>query len=467
MSGAQRSAGFSFALGVLTVGCAAGLVHTISVVGLQIPFDPNEGWNATFAELAMHTGNPYPSAGGLLVNNYPPLSFYLIGEVARITGDAIVAGRLVSLLALGVLSFGIAHVVRLMGCATAKALFAALLFVACLLLTSDYVGMDDPQLLGHAIAIWGLVAVLRGPDSSRSMVFAALIFTVAFFIKHNLIILPSALAFWLMLANRRSAFTFIAAGVIFSLIGLGLFRDAFGTDLFRQLASPRIYALANMTTAVENWLPWAVWPLCGAGILCRIARHDRDAILVLMYAAIATVAGLLFSSGAGVDANAMFDADIALVLCAALLLDRLDRDLWSAVAAILYVVPLAFLLRNIDGDWTSSAYWLHPMAAERRDAATEIALLRSAPEPVLCEMLSLCYWADKTAEVDVFNMDQHIRADVRIEVPLVRMIENKRFAMIELETLKPFPIMGRTEPVLMRNYKIVRSDDERVFLSPR
>jgi hypothetical protein len=299
------------------------------------------------------------------------------------------------------------------------------------------------------------------------MVFAALIFTAAFFIKHNLIILPLALTFWLMLADRRSAFTFIAAGVIFLLIGLGLFRDAFGTDLFRPLFSVRIYTLANMTAALENWLPWAALPVCGAVILYFIARHDRDTILALIYAIIAIGGGLLFSSGAGVDANAMFDADIALILCAALLLDRLDQQISVAATAILYLAALAFLLPNVDGDWMNIDYWLHPMAEERREAASEIALLKAAPEPVLCEMLSLCYWAHKTAEVDVFNMDQRIRADVRSEVPLVRMIGSKRFAIIELETLKPFPIAGAAEQTLRNNYKIVRRDDERVFLSPR
>jgi hypothetical protein len=47
------------------------------------------------------------------------------------------------------------------------------------------------------------------------------------------------------------------------------------------------------------------------------------------------------------------------------------------------------------------------------------------------------------------------------------MIKAKRFAMIELESLKPFPIAGGVEQAVIRNYKIVRRDDERVFLSPR
>jgi len=463
----MRSGGFWLALGTLAVGCAAGLLHAISAVGFEVPLDPNEGWNAYFAQLAMRTGSPYPPMGGLLINNYPPLSFYVIGEVTRITGDAIIAGRIVSLLALGVLSFGIMRAACLMGCAASRALFAALLFVACLLLTSDYVGMDDPQLLGHAVAIWGLVVILRSPKSSRSMVFAALMLTTAFFIKHNLILLPISLALWLTLAERRSAFVFITAGVIFLLIGLGLFRDAFGTDLFRQLSSARVYSVANVETALENWLPWAAIPLCGAGALYLIARHDRDAILALIYAVVATSGGLLFSSGAGVDANAMFDADIALVLCAALLLGRFDNKTWIAVAAALYIAPLALPLRSVDGDWTKTDYWLHPMADERRTAEAEIALLKASPEPVLCEMLSLCYWAGKRAEVDVFNMDQRISADIGSERPLVHMIEAKRFTMIEFESLKPFPLTGAAEVALGHNFKIVRRDDDRVFLIPR
>jgi hypothetical protein len=39
--------------------------------------------------------------------------------------------------------------------------------------------------------------------------------------------------------------------------------------------------------------------------------------------------------------------------------------------------------------------------------------------------------------------------------------------MIELESLTPFPIAGHVEQALMRSYRIVRSDDGRVFFAPR
>ena len=140
-------------------------------------------------------------------------------------------------------------------------------------------------------------------------------------------------------------------------------------------------------------------PLCGALLLFLIGRRDRYAVFAVMYAAIATIGGLVFSSGAGVDANAMFDADIALVLCAGLLLDRLEYQPSGVVAAFLYIAPLAILLKGSAPDWTRGDYWLHPLAEDRLTAAAAIGSLRTAPDPVICEMLSLCYWAGREAQV--------------------------------------------------------------------
>src|SRR6185295_16458982 len=90
---------FRIALASLALACLFGLLHVLTVLGLHVPFDPNEGWNAYFAQMAMRSGSPYPPDGGFLVNNYPPLSFYLVGAIGKLLGDNIVAGRIVSLLA--------------------------------------------------------------------------------------------------------------------------------------------------------------------------------------------------------------------------------------------------------------------------------------------------------------------------------------------------------------------------------
>ena len=78
--------------------CAVGLWRVLAIIGLHVPLDPNEGWNAYLAAAAM-AGHAYPDAHGYVVNNYPPLSFYLVGVAGRIVGDNIIAGRIVSLIA--------------------------------------------------------------------------------------------------------------------------------------------------------------------------------------------------------------------------------------------------------------------------------------------------------------------------------------------------------------------------------
>ena len=451
----------------LAVACLAGLVHIVSMLGIHVPFDPNEGWNAYFAQMAMRSGSPYPADGGFMVNNYPPLSFYLIGTFGKLLGDDIFAGRIVSLLALLATACGIGAAARRMGCRTWHAAFAGLLFIACVLLTSDYAGMNDPQLLSHAIAMGGLVAVLRIPRTPRNLVFAPLLFTLAFFFKHNLVLLPLAVALWLLLVDRRHAVTFIASGGIFLLIGLGIFREVFGIGFFHQIASARLYSLDNLMAGAATWLAFAAVPLCGALVLLRIARRDQYAVLAIIYAGVAVIGGFAFLGGAGVDANALFDADIALALCAGLLLDRLEDERWSAAAAIIYIIPLVLLLRSVDGDWGSTDFWLHPLREESAVARSEIAALRVAREPVLCDMLALCYWAGKAPQVDVFNTDQRLRAGALDARSFIQRINTRDYSIIELETLHPFPLPPDVERAVRRNYEIIRTDDERVFLAPR
>src|ERR1700742_2733376 len=78
-------------LGLFARNALAMLAH--------VPLDPNEGWNAAHA-MAAAAGRPlYPSPNASLVNNYPPLSFYIVGALAHLSGDFIVAGRILSLLA--------------------------------------------------------------------------------------------------------------------------------------------------------------------------------------------------------------------------------------------------------------------------------------------------------------------------------------------------------------------------------
>ena len=62
--------------------------------GFPIEIAQNEGWNAYYADAAMGAAGAdgggraraaplYPPTDTLIVNNYPPLSFYVVGALAK------------------------------------------------------------------------------------------------------------------------------------------------------------------------------------------------------------------------------------------------------------------------------------------------------------------------------------------------------------------------------------------------
>lgn len=454
---------------VLGAGCAAGLFHIVSVIGSTVPFDPNEGWNAYHAVAAMASGSPYPAPQSFMTNNYPPLSFYLVGTLGHALGDMIVIGRLVALAAFLAVVGGIALALRMMACTALEAAFGALAFAACLLSNSDYVGMDDPQLLGHAVAMGGLLLVLREPRGLAGLLGAAFLFTLAFFIKHNLIVLPLAVTAWLAIYDRRNAAKLALAGAAFFVAGLVAFRFAFGFSLLGKLQSARMFAFHDLLTNLSSWLVWGLLPLSVAAALFALRRADKHVVLCTAYALLGFLVGASYFGGAGVDVNAMFDADIALALVAGLALSRFPgRSVWVAGVLGAFLLPLAAgLYLAFDANWVSGEYWRHPLTDETTMAREDIGFLRAHKGPAICETLAFCYWAGKPPEVDVFNTGQQFATHMRDDGALIRQIDARRFAAIQFDTMSPFALGGHVRRVVDRAYRVDHANDDGVFLVPR
>jgi hypothetical protein len=65
-----------------------------------VPIEVNfsNGWNAYFQSMAAHGESIYPPPTAAVFNNYPPLSFYVIGVARDFGSDAVTAGRMPSLM---------------------------------------------------------------------------------------------------------------------------------------------------------------------------------------------------------------------------------------------------------------------------------------------------------------------------------------------------------------------------------
>jgi hypothetical protein len=416
------------------------LIRNILAIPVLAPLDPNEGWNAAHALSLLAKQALYPPPQSLMVNNYPPLSFYLVAALSRLTGDTVIAGRILALLSFLGTCGGVALVLRHMGCGVRARLAGVLFFAAMLLIASDYVGMDDPQLLGHAIQLAALLLLLRG-----KILGAALAFAASLFLKHNLLALPLATLAWLFQRDRRQAWLFLSGGVAATGLGLILFRLFYGANLLTLLASPRLLSWTNIQFAIIH-LWWAILPLA-----CLMALRSPWKNFCLPYAGFALIFGLGFSAGDGVDANAFFDLAIACALTLGLVSENMS------LLAALCALPLFLIFNFHDNDF----FFTRNFAAQ---SARDIAFLKSRPGPVLCDQLSLCLWAGKGAQMDVFNVGEQIKTGKRDPAALARMIAAKRFAILQLQDLDWLGPSVRSS--IEKNYRFHHSDDNGSFFTP-
>jgi hypothetical protein len=138
-----------------------GVARLVLTLGLTAVYGNEEGWNAFHQAEAMAGLSPYPAAGSLFYNVYPPLSFYLMGAIGALSGDYIVAGRTISLLAFLLTALFVGQSARAMGCGRLSSAFAAAFLMLFLLFDHGYVGVNSPQTLGQMFAAAGLLLCLK------------------------------------------------------------------------------------------------------------------------------------------------------------------------------------------------------------------------------------------------------------------------------------------------------------------
>src|SRR5438552_377814 len=252
--------------GVALLGVVVfGMIGPLLAIGRYLPLDPNEGWNAYFADAAINGGVLYPAADALITNNYPPLSFYIVGAIGHLTGDNIFAGRVIALLSLLFVAWSIYHWLRSTGSATRFSLFAAVTFLGyAVTYARDYVAMDDPQWLGHALIMGGLLVLWRSPEDTRHLLIGAVLMIAGGWTKHLLIPLPVTASLWLLWRSRPAFARWMVCSIVILAIAAALAGWLHGLRLFQSINEPREYmrwkAIKAATAAFRCFAPLgALW----------------------------------------------------------------------------------------------------------------------------------------------------------------------------------------------------------------
>jgi hypothetical protein len=428
----------------------------------------NEGWNAYHAAAVFSERPLYPPPGDLFPNNYPPLSFAGVALLSRLFGDPVLWGRALSLLAFLAICTEIGLLARRASGSWRHGLFAGLLFAALLgAAYGDYVGVNDPQLLAHALVLGGGVLVTGGRSPAR-IASAVLLMGLGGLVKHNLIALPLAVTAWLWLRDRRAFARWAQASAAFlglALLGLWLVH---GGDVFGSILGVRETSLRTGAHMSADWLRSLAAPLAVGVLALREAWRDPDAQWLALYAGLGLVLGVVFTAGEGVSYNAFFDLTIALSLLGSFLLVRSGNAIPVVTLALaLLLDPLLRAPHAALGLGGS----LDQLAKLEAASTKDVDYLAAHEGPALCETLSLCFWAGKPAAVDLFNSRQAFWAGRADEQQLVERISRREFAVVQLISIyknrDDLRVSAGLASALLRDYVVDRASMNGVFLRPR
>jgi hypothetical protein len=404
-------------IALLTLLALYFLVWPVWRVPFPIEIAQNEGWNAYHADAAVGGGTLYPSPDTLIVNNYPPLSFYALGYLGKLFGDPLYVGRVLSLFATIGLGALIARVVRQLGGGGTSAAIAGIWFIATMARSYNrFVGMNDPQLAGQFIMVAALSWLLARAKAGKSAEPPVLLMVLAGFWKHNIVAVPATALVWLWLTDGRRAWRPTLIGAAAAAVGLAICAAIYGDVFIANLLTPRPWRLMRAVHGIgrTQWiLPaiaiWAIWAWS--------ERRTYPARFTALYIGNAFAGFLAQWTGEDILDNAQFDLVIATAIGLGMGFDRAGagvfaRRFGAAAARVTIVLVLALRLvatLRIEPflvlfDPAYRAEFFVNAVAARADAKRIAAI----PGPVACDYKVICRMAGKPFVYDDFRADMLI-----------------------------------------------------------
>jgi hypothetical protein len=463
--------------GLALIGAAviSGLIKPLMTLARYVPLDPNEGWNAFYAQIAMRGGEMYPAASSAIINNYPPLSFYIVGVVGRLVGDNIIAGRAVSLASMLIVTGNVFAWLRAGGSSRQVAwLGAGVVLAFAVTYARSYAAMNDPQWLAHALMTTGLVVIWRGNASTRAILMGSALMLAGGWTKHLLICLPAATTWWLMRRSKRAFLTWIAgSAVLLALTGL-LVWWLYGPVFFHDLIFAREYswhqAFKDTGAAVKCFAPIVVLAL----LLLPHARRSERTEFAAVYLVVAALVAAVASGGVGVDINKYFDFLIAATLCAALEVEWLwSRRLPGSLRTLQYGPAITLMLGVYLGAYAVSLLPGALRDVRGLDALEKQTLVDTRLIATLghgraaCDSLELCYWGKSEFLLDAFDYGQKLILGQQPISACATVFDGRRILLLQQDPSEAGGSVFLPEAcnnLIQKNYHPVSSSTLGVFL---
>ncbi len=369
-------------------------------IPLPLQIDPNEAWNAWHAASAMGRRSLYPTQDELIINNYPPLSFYIVGLVGRLLGDDILAGRIISLTSTLMIVGLIWLIIRRLGGSAVGASLGALFWVSSTFrFASQYVGSNEPAMLGLAAMLAGLHWYMTRVVTGGGLWPPLAVMVAAGFVKHNMIVLPVLAFVWH--AQHRG----ISASLRFAVLGAAMATASllvcymfFGSNFILQLTLPREIRLMRIVEHL-NRLQFIIVALVVWGFWIAHRPWDKVTVFTSTWLGLGLVTYCLQKMSPGVDTNAMFEMWVGAAVGFGLAAPAVSPALVSAAVLIRLLAD-----PNIQPYRLVSASFRADVDARVRAMMAEVETVRRGPTPIVCSIPVVCYRAGQPFTYDIYGV---------------------------------------------------------------
>lgn len=455
------------------------IVYPVFSSQFDFEYSYNEGWNA-YHQIGALDGALYQNESRYVFTNYTPLYFFIVGYLSK-SGDVILVGCALSTISFVGIVFLVAFICKKLHASRREALFGAVMCIGLLgAYHRIYVGIDDPQLLGSAVSLLGLLVYLGRRAGFIKNITTLSILIVAGLIKQTLLTIPIMIALDLALRDRRQGVRFLVEAIVMvTAVILGLYL-LFGYACFEQIFSPRQYSIhaAATKTLSHPLLTSAVVPLA-ISFLAIYVRYEANR-LILIYVVSALVVGALLSGGAGAESNQFIDLAIASSIAGAAILRCLREDLHadhrltSAAVLVAFYGPalqIPYAVEQLRDGLSGS------LQAAETSFHRDLQFMAHYPGAAFCESPMLCFRSGREFLIDPFNASQAVRLGRLDPSPLLDKVARGEFAVIQLSTLEGHsfgpPLNGGPDVehefrrLINERYRMVRTSGRRVFYLPK
>lgn len=413
-----------------------------NILAIEFTFDRNynEGWNVYNTARLIHHQVVYDD-DYWRVNNYPIGSFLIIAAANFLFDNLLLTGRIVAFISFVAIGLLAAVATLRFGGKRIDAVFSAGCALGfCYLVAPGWVSVDDPQTLGEAVMLGGLVSYISRPATLSGLFRTAFLVVLGAFVKHSVIAIPVAITLDLAIRSPRRLLFWLGCCAGLAAAFVGVTQIVAGGTFIEHLLSPRVFYWYGVRYHLMKYLRLFKFPLIALILGLRLT-FTADRFLLAAWGAISIITATIFSGFEGTSYNMFQDAAVFLGVAAGILFSE-ARRLGSRVGltkVAAFALPLLLaqpiLARSSDSfaHLYNSRALLEQYRLQQEVFFADAKYILESGGRAICENLLLCYSSGQPFTLDPFNSRQYMLAGKLDQRELIERIAAHEFAVIQLK----------------------------------